>query len=117
MFENGVNFEFSKGIVKESLFFINKFLSDKTISSNILLQYYETSKVILDCLSCYLSSKILTNTINDVTEIYEPLRIHLKKTFSNINAEKRLITNSEMKFEIKQKISLLLKIINFEPSS
>jgi len=58
MFENRINLDFNIDIVKESLFFINKFLSDKTISSNILLQYYETSKVILDCLSCYLSSKI-----------------------------------------------------------
>jgi len=54
--------------------------------------------------------------MNDVTEIYVPLRNHLKKILSNINAEKRLLTNSEMKFEIKQKISLLLKIINFESS-
>ena len=45
--------------------------------------------------------------MNDVTEIYVPLRNHLKKILSNINAEKRLLTNSEMKFEIKQKISLL----------
>jgi hypothetical protein len=105
-FENFTNFEFSKITIKESLFFFNKFLLDKTISTSILTEYYETSKIILDCISCYLSSKILSHTFADLSEVYEPLRISLKNIFGKINAEKRLRNNCSAKAEIKQKISL-----------
>lgn len=116
LFENFTNFEFNKLSMKESMFFFNKFQLDKTISSNVQCEWYDASLILFDCISCYLSSKILTHTFDDMQDVYDPLKLHLKIIFGEISREKRMNTNSSLKYEVQQKISLLIKIINFEAS-